>query len=289
MKRLHFLLRVLLFLGIAAFMAWAIDMPPHYWSHLAGVPSRAAAYYEKGLSSQKGGGTAEALRWFRQAADLGHAGAQAKVGTAYATGTGLPEDPAEALRWWRKAAAQGNAEGQYGLALAHLSGSLIPQDKDAAVKLLQLAASQDFAPAQHRLAECYLHGDGVTEDLPEAARWYRRAAENGHAEAQVALGFICKRGLWGAPQDAAQAVQWFQKAAAQDDAKAQYQLGKCYADGTGVPKDLVEAMKWCLLASSTFGNDATQWIETHEKDLTSGQYAEARARAEAFRSPQQKK
>lgn len=64
---------------------------------------------------------------------------------------------------------------------------------------------------------------------------------------------------------------------------------KCYADGTGVPKDLVEAMKWCLLASSTFGNDAAEWIETHEKDLTSGQYAEARARAEAFHSPQQKK
>lgn len=50
----------------------------------------------------------------------------------------------------------------------------------------------------------------------------------------------------------------------------------------------VEAMKWCLLASATFGNDATQWIEAHEKDLTSGQNAEARARAEAFRTQQQK-
>lgn len=289
MKHLRFLLRALLLLVIATCMAWAFDWPPHYWSHLAADPSLAAACYEKGLSCQKDGGTAEALRWFRQAAELGHAGAQAKVGTAYATGTGLPEDPAEALRWWRKAAAQGDAEGQYGLALAHLSGSLIPQDKEAGVKSLQQAASQDFAPAQHRLAECYLHGDGVDEDPAEAVRWYRRAAENGHAEAQVALGFICKRGLWGVAQDAAQAAQWFQKAAAQNDVRAQYQLGMCYASGTGAPKDLVEAMKWCLLASSTFGNDATQWIETHEKDLTSEQNAEARARAEAFRLPQQKK
>lgn len=289
MKRLRFLLRVLLFLGIAACMAWAMDWPPHYLSHLAADPSRAAAYYEKGLSCEKGGGTPEALRWFRQAAELGHAGAQAKVGTAYATGTGLPEDPKEALRWWRKAAGQGQAEGQYGLALAQLSGALIPQDEEAGVKSLQQAASQGFAPAQHRLAECYLHGDGVAEDPAEAVRWYRRAAENGHADAQVTLGFICKRGLWGVAQDPAQAAQWFQKAAVQDHARAQYQLGMCCANGTGVPKDLVEAMKWHLLASSTLGNDATQWIEAHEKDLTSGQNAEARARAQAFRSQQQKK
>lgn len=286
MKRPLFQFGVPLALGI---VMWAFGWLPLHWSDPAADQSLAAACYEKGLSCQKGGSSAEALRWFHQAAELGHAGAQAKVGTAYATGSGRPEDPAEALRWWRKAAAQGDAEGQYGLAAVHLSGSIIPQDKEAGVKSLQQAASQDFAPAQHRLAECYLHGDGVTEDPAEAVRWYRRAAENGHTDAQVALGFICKRGLWGVAQDPAQAVQWFQKAAAQKDARAQYQLGMCCANGTGVPKDLVEAMKWCLLASSTFGNDAPQWIETHEKELTSAQQAEAQARVQAFRSQQQKK
>lgn len=284
--------RHLLQLGASLLLAlalWASGWPPLQASDPAAAQSLAAGYYEKGMRSQKDGGTAEALRWFRQAAELGHAGAQARVGTAYATGTGVAEAPAEALRWWRKAAAQGQAEGQYGLALAQLSGTLIPQDKEAGVKLLQLAAAQDFAPAQHRLAECYLHGDGVAEAPAEAARWYRRAAENGHAEAQTALGFICKRGRWGVAQDPAQAAQWFQKAAAQDHAQAQYQLGLCHASGTGVPTDLVEAMKWCLLASSTLGNNATEWIKTHEKDLTSAQQAEAQARAQAFRTQQKKK
>ncbi len=286
MKRHLFQFGAPLLIGI---VMWAFGWLQLLWIDPATDQSRAAAYDEKGLSCEKGGSTPEALRWFRQAAELGHAGAQAKVGTAYATGTGLPEDPKEALRWWRKAAGQGQAEGQYGLALAQLSGALIPQDEEAGVKSLQQAASQGFAPAQHRLAECYLHGDGVAEDPAEAVRWYRRAAENGHADAQVTLGFICKRGLWGVAQDPAQAAQWFQKAAVQDHARAQYQLGMCCANGTGVPKDLVEAMKWHLLASSTLGNDATQWIEAHEKDLTSGQNAEARARAQAFRSQQQKK
>lgn len=129
----------------------------------------------------------------------------------------------------------------------------------------------------------------MAEAPAEAVRWYRRAAENGHADAQTALGFICKRGLWGVAQDPAQAVQWFQKAAAQNHAQAQYQLGVCCANGTGVPKDLVEAMKWCLLASARGHADAASWAGTHEKELAPAQQAEARARVQAFHSRQSEK
>ncbi len=55
------------------------------------------------------GDYAEALRWFRKAADLGNANAMENIGMLYRTGQGVIRDDAEALRWWRKAADLGDA------------------------------------------------------------------------------------------------------------------------------------------------------------------------------------
>jgi TPR repeat protein len=51
---------------------------------------------------------AEAVRWFRLAADQGDASAQHYLGVSYQNGDGAPQDSAEAARWIRLAADQGN-------------------------------------------------------------------------------------------------------------------------------------------------------------------------------------
>ena len=50
---------------------------------------------------------AEAMRWFRAAADQGHAEAQNQLGVAYAEGDGVERDDMEAVRWYRADAAGG--------------------------------------------------------------------------------------------------------------------------------------------------------------------------------------
>jgi TPR repeat protein len=55
---------------------------------------------------------AEAMRWFRKAADQGDAYAQANIGLLYENGLSVAQDYAEAMRWYRKAADQGNAYAQ---------------------------------------------------------------------------------------------------------------------------------------------------------------------------------
>ena len=50
---------------------------------------------------------AEAVRWYRLAADQGLADAQFSLGVMYAIGDGVPKDDAEAARWYRLAADQG--------------------------------------------------------------------------------------------------------------------------------------------------------------------------------------
>jgi uncharacterized protein len=47
---------------------------------------------------------AEAVKWYRKAAEQGYAWAQYNLGFMYFHGQGVPQDYAEAAKWGRKAA-----------------------------------------------------------------------------------------------------------------------------------------------------------------------------------------
>ncbi|WP_148132454.1 tetratricopeptide repeat protein, partial [Neisseria sp. HMSC074B07] len=65
---------------------------------------------------------AQAVQWYRKAAEQGLADAQYNLGMMYANGQGVRQDYAEAVRWFRKTAEQGLAEAQYNLGLAYEQG-----------------------------------------------------------------------------------------------------------------------------------------------------------------------
>ena len=71
---------------------------------------------------------AEAVRWYRLAAEQGDASAQLDLGVMYATGEGVPQDAAEAVRWFRLAAEQGDASAQFNLGVRYDTGEGVPQD-----------------------------------------------------------------------------------------------------------------------------------------------------------------
>jgi TPR repeat protein len=50
----------------------------------------------------------EAVRWFRNAADVGDPGGMAILGYAYENGKGVLKDQAQGVLWYRKAADGGN-------------------------------------------------------------------------------------------------------------------------------------------------------------------------------------
>ena len=70
------------------------------------------SWCQKGTSYYYGVGVpqdyAQAVHWFRKAAEQGHAEAQDRLGFCYAEGHGVPQDYAQAVHWYRKAVAQGN-------------------------------------------------------------------------------------------------------------------------------------------------------------------------------------
>jgi TPR repeat protein len=78
---------------------------------------------------------------------------------------------------------------------------------------------------------------------PKPLRLLRPLAEQGVAGAQVNLGLMYENGS-GVPQDYAEAVKWYRLAADQNHPRAQFLLGNMYANGRGVPQDGAEAVKW---------------------------------------------
>ena len=54
----------------------------------------------------------EAVKWYRKAAEQGHASAQCNLGYCYDIGQGVPQDYSEAVKWYRKAAEQGDEDAK---------------------------------------------------------------------------------------------------------------------------------------------------------------------------------
>ena len=94
----------------------------------------------------------------------------------YDNGQGVPQDDAQALKWYRLAADQGIAAAQSYLGLMYDYGRGVPQDDAHALKWYRLAADQGIAAAQNNLGLMYDYGQGVPQDYVEAHKWFNLAA-----------------------------------------------------------------------------------------------------------------
>jgi|GEM_PF-6651388 len=132
----------------------------------------------------------EAAKWFRMAAERGHARAQFLLGELYDNGIGVPEDVAEAINWYRKAAEQGNADAQTQIGQCYLEGYHLPKDVGEAIKWLCRAALQGDRSGQISLGKFFRDDQDAARDYCEAYKWFKLAANN---EAEMENAFIAER------------------------------------------------------------------------------------------------
>jgi len=123
----------------------------------------------------------KAARWFRRAAENGHAASQYRLATLYELGQGAPKDLAESMVWYERAAEKGHVKAMHNLAVLTITGKSVN----------------------------YLG----------AAKWFGRAAEYGLRDSQYNLGILYERGL-GVEKDPAKAYQWLASAAQRGDVYA---------------------------------------------------------------------
>ena len=102
---------------------------------------------------------------------------------ATTTAKAWPRDPAEAVKWFRKAAEQNYAKAQYNLGVCFYAGEGVAKDPEA-VKWYRKAAEQNNAEGQLYLGLSYVKGEGVAEDLVEAYKWLLLAARQGDESAK---------------------------------------------------------------------------------------------------------
>jgi TPR repeat protein len=89
--------------------------------------------------------------WLHKAADLGHAGAQAKIGYLYTEGIAVRQDYSQAFQWFTRAARQGDKDGQYNLGIFYLNGWGTEQDTTLGKQYLAAATAQGDQAAEEAL------------------------------------------------------------------------------------------------------------------------------------------
>jgi V8-like Glu-specific endopeptidase len=124
----------------------------------------AAAELDDAVAAAHRGEYATALRGLSPLAEKGDARAQFDIGFMHAYGWGFPRNPAEAIPWYRKAADQGLQVAQHFLGIAYLNGEGVRPDGAEAARWFARAAAQGFSQAQYLLGLMTVDGRGVPKD-----------------------------------------------------------------------------------------------------------------------------
>ncbi|MCA9028839.1 MAG: sel1 repeat family protein [Planctomycetaceae bacterium] len=190
-----------------------------------------------------------AVRWYRKAADQGHAEAQNLLAECLREGVGTRKSNKEAVYWFRQSALQGYADAQVSLGYALYYGTGIKKDVQEAFVWYRKAARQGHPSAQLNIGHMYRQGVGVRQSWQRAIAWYKKAAAfrpNGPTSSLAAMHWLGR--IYGGEEDhrpnVKQAVHWYTLAAERGDSQSQCSLGVHYMNGDGVPRDPKVAANW---------------------------------------------
>lgn len=147
----------------------------------------AEEYFQKGIECRKAEKWEEAVKWYRKAAEQGHASAQYNLGWCYDNGYGVVRNESEAVKWFYMAAVQNHSEAQFDLGLSCEFGLGISKNKEEAARWYYQAAVQNHVGAQRELGWCFEFGEGISQNIEEAIKWYYKAAEQGDHDAKKRL------------------------------------------------------------------------------------------------------
>lgn len=180
--------------------------------------------------------------------------AQFYLGSCYLYGDGTTQSYANAINWYGQASEQGHAMAQGVLGYLYEKGQGAEQSYAEAMRLYLLAAQQNDVFALQNLGGMYANGRGVACNEAEAMKWYKRAAELGGVQAMHNLGWMYQNGN-GTEVNYTEAMKWYTLASELGFAPSQTNIGKMYADGIGVAKNDATAISWYKKAAA--GGDKT--------------------------------
>ena len=156
-----------------------------------------------------------------QKANGGDASTQFALGEFYFFGEGVVQNHAEAVKWWRKAAEQGYAEAQHNLGVCYYNGDGVGQDYGQAYRYLTMP--QDWkSSACSYIGEMYYYGRYLKKDYAKAFEYLKKAADEEQFRCGTAMRLLaaCYRYGLGTAIDVAKEEYWMQEAVKHKDEKA---------------------------------------------------------------------
>ena len=115
---------------------------------------------------------------------------------------------AKAITAFQNAAVVGNAEAQRRLGFMYYHGEGVVQDNKRAVILFEMSGNAGDILSASNLGMMYEHGMGVGQDDARAASWYQKAAELGDPRSQFTTSVMYYKGQ-GIPQNRIEAAKWW--------------------------------------------------------------------------------
>lgn len=193
----------------------------------------------------------KAMAWFTKSANSGDADAMVYLGELLGKGGeafGVKTDGPAAVKWLRQASELGNVAGSRDLAFAYYDGVIVTKDFAQSIPLFRKAAEKGDSVAMFQLGVMYYRGEGVTQSFDDAAQWCKVSANRGFPRAQLVLGLLYEGGR-GVLESKSAAAEWIHRAGMshlqlgqRDEALACYDSLMKIAPGSPLAVDLRAAL-----------------------------------------------
>lgn len=205
---------------------------------------------------------AQALLWFKKAAEADNTPALMYCAAAYLFGYGVKENSDTARRFYIEAAKNGDAIAQYTLADQFLT-SKDSRNRKLGLIWLTKSAEQGNAKAQAKLGEMYIDGVIVNKDFAKAQELLQLAAAQNEQSAYVGLGDLAKK-----QTNLTAAKDWYTRAADAGNIDGQLALAKFYSDAANPEHNAESAFMWMLKAAQNDSVPAQKAVaEMYQKGL----------------------
>lgn len=150
----------------------------------------------------------------------------------YQEGKGVEKDLTKAFNLTKQAADMGHAPAQAILSWFYTNGLGTEKNLQKAFEYTLKAAKQDYENAYGDLANLYYNGIGTPVNYPEARYWGEKGIELGDTAAYYIMGLYYYEGK-ATPTDHAKSLSYFQKCAELGSGDGYYGCFLCHTFGAG--------------------------------------------------------
>lgn len=231
---------------------------------------------------------AEAVKWYRRAAEQNWADAQYRLSACYLDGKGVEQDEEQGLELMRAAADQGHAKALFELSELYARGIGEPRNRDdepaqllqRAVKIKERGSYGVWNPPYDRLIFRCEHGIGTPQDLVAATEWYIRAALDGafnfSLEDKLDDSLAGSRFDYHLSGPLSKMLADYLKAAQPKGGTNALRIAERFVAGRDVPVSQIKAWVWFNLAAQRGAGEGAARCRAIEQKLPPAELAEAR-------------